>query len=296
MKITLKKLLVLVSLAIFMQDIAWANDADILDNTTDGNGKLVKFGYVPDYAQLNGYYVRLSKDTNTEKWALVDISKSEPIDSDNDNENEATIVVSSNGSYVVPAVRIRPPLYTYLNYAFGPSSVKRNGPNVWLCSGSNSDKCNRTPFSIKQRFALTGTWRTFDFVLLATAYQQANFASQLSEIIAKDNLIAKEIATAKSEQRKIENDQRKVEYEQQKSSKAEQQRNAYELREKLGLAFRSSLKIGSESHCGLVVEIKAPIAKIESSIGEKWLKIDQLYPVGTNDCRFLNGIYQQPTL
>ncbi|WNG30891.1 hypothetical protein F0U62_47910 [Cystobacter fuscus] len=56
--------------------------------------------------------------------------------------------------------------------------------------------------------------------------------------------------------------------------------------------FRSSLAVGSDTHCGLVIEVRRPIAKVQSMIGEVWLKVDQLYPKGTRDCRFVNGTYQ----
>jgi hypothetical protein len=56
--------------------------------------------------------------------------------------------------------------------------------------------------------------------------------------------------------------------------------------------FRSSLAVGSDTHCGLVIEVRRPIAKVQSMIGEVWLKVDQLYPKGTRNCRFVNGVYQ----
>ena len=59
-------------------------------------------------------------------------------------------------------------------------------------------------------------------------------------------------------------------------------------------SFRKSLHVGSDSHCGLVIEVKYPIAKVQSMIGETWLKVSQLYPKGGRDCRFLNGVYQDP--
>jgi hypothetical protein len=57
--------------------------------------------------------------------------------------------------------------------------------------------------------------------------------------------------------------------------------------------FRSSLAVGSDTHCGLVIKVRRPIAKVQSMIGEVWLKVDQLYPKGTRDCRFVNGVYQE---
>lgn len=57
--------------------------------------------------------------------------------------------------------------------------------------------------------------------------------------------------------------------------------------------WRKNLKRGTETHCGLVVEINHPIARLQTAIGEVWLKIEQLYPQQVKDCRFVNGVYQQ---
>jgi hypothetical protein len=58
--------------------------------------------------------------------------------------------------------------------------------------------------------------------------------------------------------------------------------------------FRQSLKVGTETHCGLVIEVRPPIVKVQTMIGERWLKVAQLYPSGRRDCRFVNGVYQDP--
>jgi TPR repeat protein len=65
-------------------------------------------------------------------------------------------------------------------------------------------------------------------------------------------------------------------------------------RDKVASDFRNTLKVGSDSHCGLVIEVKPPIARVQSMIGEVWLKIEQLFPQGKQDCRFVNGVYQDP--
>ncbi|MEO6603932.1 MAG: tetratricopeptide repeat protein [Polyangiaceae bacterium] len=64
--------------------------------------------------------------------------------------------------------------------------------------------------------------------------------------------------------------------------------------EKAGAEFRKNLKVGDDSHCGLVIEVKPPIAKVQTMIGEVWLKVEQLYAPGKADCRFRNGVYQDP--
>jgi TPR repeat protein len=58
--------------------------------------------------------------------------------------------------------------------------------------------------------------------------------------------------------------------------------------------FRKALKTGDESHCGLVIEVKPPIAKVQTMVGEMWLKVEQLFPRGGESCKFHNGVYVDP--
>ena len=76
-----------------------------------------------------------------------------------------------------------------------------------------------------------------------------------------------------------------------------EQRKAQEqlqLREQRTTALRESVKVGDVSHCGLVIEVKAPIAKIHTRYGEHWLQIAQLYAKDDAPCRFSKGVYQEP--
>jgi TPR repeat protein len=65
-------------------------------------------------------------------------------------------------------------------------------------------------------------------------------------------------------------------------------------RDATAFEFRRQLAVGNDSHCGLIVEVKGPIAKVQTMIGEMWLKVDQLFPQGQESCRFRNGVYQDP--
>ena len=58
--------------------------------------------------------------------------------------------------------------------------------------------------------------------------------------------------------------------------------------------FRKTVKVGDDTHCGLAIEVKTPIAKVQTAIGELWMKIAQLYPARAAPCRFVNRIYQEP--
>lgn len=58
--------------------------------------------------------------------------------------------------------------------------------------------------------------------------------------------------------------------------------------------FRQQAQPGDESHCGLIIEMKRPIAKVQLAQGEVWMKVSQLYPVGEATCHFVNGRYMEP--
>lgn len=64
-------------------------------------------------------------------------------------------------------------------------------------------------------------------------------------------------------------------------------------RNKEVVRFRPTLKVGDETHCGLVIEVKKPIIKVQTMAGEKWLKINQIYRAGSAPCNFVNGVYQE---
>ncbi len=66
------------------------------------------------------------------------------------------------------------------------------------------------------------------------------------------------------------------------------------LLEERALAFRAAVSEGDDSHCGLVVEVRDKVVKVQTQMGEHWLKRSQLYPPKTKPCNFLNGVYQTP--
>jgi len=58
--------------------------------------------------------------------------------------------------------------------------------------------------------------------------------------------------------------------------------------------FRKQLVVGTHTHCGLVVEYKKPVIKLQTIVGEYWLRDDQIYPPLYAACRFVNNVYQEP--
>jgi hypothetical protein len=96
-----------------------------------------------------------------------------------------------------------------------------------------------------------------------------------------------------------------AELDKQAQTKREQERAAREhdiqMSEDLARAraaraqtLRQHLAIGDQTHCGLVVEIRRPIVKVQTKLGERWLKIDQLHWPGDAPCNFRSGEYLDP--
>lgn len=72
-----------------------------------------------------------------------------------------------------------------------------------------------------------------------------------------------------------------------KLEKEARERESIREKQQLGqraVAFRKGIKTGDESNCGLVIEVKQPIAKIQTASGERWFKVEQLYPQGVQTC------------
>lgn len=59
--------------------------------------------------------------------------------------------------------------------------------------------------------------------------------------------------------------------------------------------WRSSIKEGTDTHCGMVIEKRPTIAKVQTLIGEYWFKLEQLFQPGAAPCHFINRVYQEPT-
>jgi hypothetical protein len=56
--------------------------------------------------------------------------------------------------------------------------------------------------------------------------------------------------------------------------------------------WRKKITPGTDTHCGMAIEVKAPLLKVQTSIGEKWFKTAQLYPPSEKRCVFAGGVYQ----
>lgn len=88
--------------------------------------------------------------------------------------------------------------------------------------------------------------------------------------------------------------EKKQKEEREAEEREAKKRQARESEERAYAAqYRKKLSVGDETHCGMVIERKDPIIKIQSVAGEKWLKLSQIYPPGFRGCRFINGQYAE---
>lgn len=100
-------------------------------------------------------------------------------------------------------------------------------------------------------------------------------------------------ANAEEEQRK-EVDYQNFIAEQEKQKAVRHKQLTSEVRK-----FQTTIKIGSETNCGPVLEIKASLIKVYMPVkeygNEHWLKKSSLYP-SSYSCSFYNGQYVEPTI
>lgn len=96
------------------------------------------------------------------------------------------------------------------------------------------------------------------------------------------------------ELRRQEKRREKEELEELMSEERERQRKTRDKLIAQAIEFRTTVKLGTETHCGMIIQLRDTLAEVQTSSGNYWLRIDQLYPPNVVDCRFLNGVYVEP--
>jgi hypothetical protein len=76
-------------------------------------------------------------------------------------------------------------------------------------------------------------------------------------------------------------------YQQEQARRMAAQEQAYQR-------FRDQLAVGDQTHCGMVIELKKPIVKVQTAVGEKWFRVEKLLPPGRAGCPFINDQYVGP--
>lgn len=86
-------------------------------------------------------------------------------------------------------------------------------------------------------------------------------------------------ATYAEQQRKLE--QRKAEERQARALARDAELSAEIRRTK---QFQAKLAIGDETQCGLVVDVRSPVAQVQTPVGLHWFRAEQLQPAGLGTC------------
>lgn len=82
----------------------------------------------------------------------------------------------------------------------------------------------------------------------------------------------------------------KAKEDEERKKKIEANRQAEDRLEKESLKMRKNIKIGTETNCGQVFDVRPPMAGVQTIQGMHFIAIDKLYIPGAG-CRFVNGQY-----
>jgi len=106
--------------------------------------------------------------------------------------------------------------------------------------------------------------------------------------------IAEEKQRLAAEQLRLAEEQRQAEQERKDELIRKEQRKKSDLALNI---FRKKIKIGTETNCGPVIEIRSPMIKIAFTLpqygAERWIRLSTVWPPNYG-CRLLNGVYVPP--
>jgi hypothetical protein len=132
------------------------------------------------------------------------------------------------------------------------------------------------------------------------------YKDHINEIASIEEMrLKREAETKKNEARYQEEEKRyKIELDEQVKQYAENvvrqkrihanEQKAKKEQQKHLIGFRKNLKSGDDSHCGLIIDVKANIVLVQTMSGQLWIKKQDVYPPNQEQCRFMNGEYVPP--
>lgn len=57
------------------------------------------------------------------------------------------------------------------------------------------------------------------------------------------------------------------------------------------LAMRQTIKVGTQTNCGQVFDVRLPMVGVQTPVGMQYIEVNRLYIPGRS-CTFVNGVYQ----
>ena len=154
---------------------------------------------------------------------------------------------------------------------FGTFHCQRQGAPVW---GVLIDHNGGGEFSPEGRIGHTTmrlTPMTPDDIAVAQAEAEARRQEDARRIAARD-----------------------AERAQRAQAQAERAREERQRIESAAATFREGISLGTETHCGMVVQMRESLVEVQTIEGQRWFRLNQLYPPAMMGCRFFNGQYVEP--
>lgn len=126
-----------------------------------------------------------------------------------------------------------------------------------------------------------------------------SYSERLVKFVEDSKRSQEESAKLKQFQEDQQRALKKKEEEDQAKQAAEAQKFAAQVNEKIRIehiaktaSLRAKIKAGDETHCGMVIEFKKPLVKVQTMVGERWFRLEQIYPSKGAPCRFFNSVYE----
>ena len=117
---------------------------------------------------------------------------------------------------------------------------------------------------------------------------------RLTPMTPNDIAVAQAEAEARRQEEARRIAARDAERVQRAQAQAERAREERQRIETAAAAFREDISLGTETHCGMVVQMRESLVEVQTIEGQRWFRLNQLYPPAMMGCRFFNGQYVEP--
>lgn len=329
MKYLLSTITVLV--IILFSGCAQTSNKQSLKAPQEVHKKVNKPEIIGSYRSESGYYYVLIEKKD-DGWKIIDIKDIEI--QERQNEKQEILRINQSYSQVIPnyqsveyecgylmTTKYYSPCTSQLTSTNLGASMAKNVvaavTTLGLASGSHKyvdqNLINEAVLQTDLFNMIENKKNIFEKNLYERLFHEAKTISDYDKFIAKYSLNDEKkfvpIAIKKRneleiEQKRIEEEKQKKEIEQKRikeetdKANAEASQKAKKERIKGVEYFRETLTVGTTTNCGLIVEIKDPLAKVYFPVqnygNEHWIKRNELFPQRYS-CNFFNGKYIMPS-
>ncbi len=132
---------------------------------------------------------------------------------------------------------------------------------------------------------------TISIVAPTAGVSNANYQAKLRDFGYKTEAEREQLALEANER------QRRSDEEGRRKQAAREAAEQTELERRLATqqAMLDSLDLGTETHCGMVIDVRESLVEVQTEVaGNRWFKRGELFAPGYAPCKFYNGVYQNP--